>query len=138
MVAVKTGICPSVNPVKLAPEPLNNVEETVPLTSSFVTGFFPIPKLLFDMSHIKFDVCTIGFVLLPIKTCPYAKVDKPVPPRLTVNVPLLIFSALMFVKLSPEPLNKLAVTVPLAVISVVSIPPRAYIIPLNDVLIARE
>jgi hypothetical protein len=65
-------------------------------------------------------------------------VDKPVPPRLTVNVPLLILSALISVKLAPEPLNKLAVTVPLAVISVVSIPPRAYIIPLNDVLIARE
>jgi hypothetical protein len=51
-----SGICPSVNPVKLAPEPLNNVAETVPLTSSFVAGFLPIPKLLLGMSHIKFDV----------------------------------------------------------------------------------
>ena len=66
-----SGICPSVNPVKLAPEPLNNVAETVPLTSSFVAGFLPIPKLLLGMSHIKFDVCTIGSVLLPIKSCPY-------------------------------------------------------------------
>ncbi len=125
------GICPSVNPVKLAPEPLNNVEETVPLTSSFDSGFFPIPKLLFDMSHIKFDVCTIGFVLLPIKSFPYAKLDTPVPPWLTVNVPSLTLLALMFVKVAPEPPNKLAVTVPLEVILVVSIPPRTYIIPIT-------
>jgi hypothetical protein len=63
-------------------------------------------------------------------------VDKPVPPRPTANVPSLIFVAFKFVNSVPEPLNKLAVIVPVAVMSVVSIPPRAYIIPLNDVLIA--
>ena len=56
LAVVKTGICPSVNPVKLAPEPLNNVAAMVPLTSNFCAGFLPIPKLLLGMSHIKFDV----------------------------------------------------------------------------------
>ena len=53
-------------------------------------------------------------------------------------VPDVILDALRLVKFAPLPLNKLAVIVPVAVISVVLIPFRAYITPLNDVLIARE
>ena len=61
-----------------------------------------------------------------------------IPPRATANVPSLTLETFKFVKPAPEPLNKLEVIVPLAFIVVVSIPPKAYIIPLNDVLIARE
>jgi hypothetical protein len=138
LAAVKTGICPSVNPVNDAPEPLNNVAAMVPLTSNFCAGFLPIPKLLLFISHIKFADCVIGFVSFPIKSCPSAKVDKPVPPRATANVPALILLAFKFVNCAPEPLNKLAVIVPLAFMSVVSIPPRAYKIPLKVVLILLE
>ena len=60
------------------------------------------------------------------------------PPLEMLNVPDEVFDALRLVKLAPEPLNKFDVIVPVAVIFVVFIPPKAYIIPLNDVLIARE
>jgi hypothetical protein len=79
LTVVKTGICPSVNPVHDTPEPLNIVAVMVPLTSNFCSGFFPIPKLLLVMSHIKLADCVIGFVSFPIKSCPSPKVDKPVP-----------------------------------------------------------
>ena len=64
--------------------------------------------------------------------------DKPVPPILTFKVPPLILLAFKFVKPAPEPLNKLEVIVPLAFIEVVSIPPKAYIIPLKVVAILLE
>ena len=118
MAAVKAGICPSVNPVNDAAEPLNNVAETVPLTSNFVAGFFPIPKLLLLISHTKFVVCVIGFVPFPIKSCPSAKVDKPVPPRATGNVPSVTLLAFKLVKPAPDPENKLAVTEPSNVVAI--------------------
>jgi len=66
-------------------------------------------------------------------------VDKPVPPRATANVPSLILLAFKFVNCAPEPLKpNVEVIKPLALIVVVSIPPKQYKIPLNDVLIARE
>ena len=82
--------------------------------------------------------CVTGFVLLPTKRRPAVKVDKPVPPTLTVNVSPVTFEAFKFVKPVPDPLNKLPDYVPVAFKFVVSIPFRAYIIPLNDVVIARE
>ena len=91
-----------------------------------------------DVSYTKLAVVVIGFVSFPINNLFAPKVFTPVPPILTFNVPPLILLAFKFVKPAPEPLNKLEVIVPLAFIVVVSIPPRAYIIPLNEVLIARE
>ncbi len=60
------------------------------------------------------------------------------PPFATVNVPDVILVAFKLVKPEPEPLNKFEVIVPVAVMFVVFIPPKAYKIPLNDVLIALE
>ncbi len=86
------------------------------------------------ISHIKLDDCVIGFVSFPIKNRPSAKVDKPVPPRLTGNVPTLILLAFKFVIYVPEPLKPVVEVIkPLVFIFVVSIPPKKYKIPLNDV-----
>ncbi len=71
----------------------------------------------------------------PLVTC---KVAKPVPPRATAKVPDETDEALRLDKLAPEPVKVFAEISPVAVIVVVLIPPKAYIIPLNDVLIARE
>ena len=69
----------AVNDDKLAPEPINNVDVTVPFTSNVVVGFvFPIPNLLFVLSHVKLAVCIT--LAPPINNCPDVKVVKPVPP----------------------------------------------------------
>ena len=76
-------------------------------------------------SHLNNGVEKIGSVPLPNKTSKSGKVDEPVPPRATDNVPVETLDALRLVNRAPEPLKLLAEISPVAIIKVVSIPPNA-------------
>ncbi len=75
-----------------------------PLISNATDGFdFPIPNLLFELSHIKFDDCKIEVEPLPINICLLFNVVIPIPPRVIDNVPDDILEAFKLVNAAPEP-----------------------------------
>ncbi len=75
-----------------------------PEISKVVDGFVvPIPNLLLELSHIKFDDCKIEVEPLPINIWFDDNVVVPIPPRETDNVPDDILEAFKLVNTAPEP-----------------------------------
>ena len=76
----------------------------LPETSKVVEGFvFPIPNILFVLSHVKFGLCKIDVAAFPINIWFAVNVVAPVPPLEIANVPEIELLTFIFVNPAPEP-----------------------------------
>ena len=110
----------AVNEVRPAPEPTKFVAD----------------RVLLVVFQVKLPDCNSAPVPLPTNSWPLVKVVAPVPPWETVIFPE-IFDAAKDVKLAPEPLNNVAVTVPLtsSIVPGLSLPiPTFPLVPLITIL----